>query len=138
MTTETLYKSLKILSIIGIILAVYLFYSYLTRPQFQPCYVNAVINCDAVIKGEVATTFGIPTALYGLVGYIMILLATFFKKNKIILGFATFGLLFCLRITYIELIILKVICPVCIGCQLVMLGVFGFAAKLNLKKTSQS
>ncbi len=138
MTTETIYKAIKILSVIGISLAVYLFYSYLTRPDFQPCYVNSVINCDAVIKGEVAKTLGIPTSLYGLVGYTSILLAAIFRKKRVALGFAIFGMLFCLRITYIELFQLKVICPVCITCQLVMLGVFSFATKLNLQKPPQT
>ncbi len=138
MTTETIYKATKILSIIGITLAIYLFYSYLTRPDFQPCYVNSVINCDAVIKGEVSKTLGIPTSLYGLVGYTSILLAAIFRKKRVVLGFAIFGMLFCLRITYIELFQLKVICPVCVTCQLVMLGVFSLAMKLNLQKTPQT
>lgn len=124
----------KVLSVIGIILAIYLFYSYLTRPSFQPCYVNSNINCDAVIKGPVSVTLGIPTALYGLVGYIVILFAAIYKKKKLLLGMSLFGLLFCLRITFIELLILKVICPVCLACQLVMLAIFYFAVRLNLRK----
>ena len=139
MNTETsLYKGIKILAIIGIILASYLLYSYYTCPDFQPCSMNASINCDEVIKGEVATTLGIPTGWYGFVGYVSILIAAIYKKKKIVLGFATFGLLFCLRLMYIELFLLKVICPVCVTCMLAMTGVFGLTTKLNLMKEKES
>lgn len=134
---KSIYKGLIIFATIGIVLSTYLLYSYFTRPDFQPCSINATINCDAVIKGEVSTTFGIPTALYGFVGYMAILLAAIFKKKKVLLGFATFGMLFCLRITYIEVVILKVLCPICIACQLVMLAVFSLGTRLNFKKDLQ-
>lgn len=124
----------KILSITGIALAIYLYYSYATRPTFQPCYINSKVNCDAVIKGPVSLTFGIPTSLYGLVGYVVILFAAIYKKKKLLLGMSLFGLLFCLRITFIEIFILKVICPVCLTCQLVMLAVFYYAVRLYLRK----
>lgn len=111
------------LSLFGIFLASYLFLSYLFRPSYQPCSINSFINCDAVIKGEVAKTFGIPTALYGLIGYTIILYAALSRSYKLLFGMALFGTLFCLRITFIEVFQLKVYCPVCLTCQLVMLSI---------------
>lgn len=131
-------KTIKVLSIIGIFLALYLFYSYLTRPQFQPCSISATINCDAVIKGAVSKTLGIPTALYGLVGYIVILFSAVFKKKKLLFAMATFGTLFCLRITYLELFVIKVICPICLTCQLVMLAIFFLSLKFLVTHKKRS
>jgi len=126
-----LFTYIKILSVIGILLAIYLLVEQFTQSPFRPCSINNIVNCDAIISGAVAKTFGIPTPLYGLIGYICILLAALFKKKKAILGIAAFGLLFCLSIAYIELFQLHVICPVCIICQIVMISVFSLAVVIN-------
>lgn len=125
-----LFVYTKWLSIIGIGLALYLFYEYLTVPEVSPCYINSYINCEASTKGPLANTLGIPTALYGLVGYSLILLSSIKKWKRVLFGVATFGLLFCLRITFLELFVIKQICPVCIACQIVMLTLFIMSVKL--------
>ena len=130
MKQSKIYLAIKILSIIGIVLAVYLLWQQFFRPAFQPCYVNSFINCDAVISGSVAKTFGISTPLYGLIGYVVILLATFLREKRLLIEMSSFGLIFCLSIGYIELVQLRVICPVCISCQLLMIAVFALGLKL--------
>jgi uncharacterized membrane protein len=128
------YRYVKILAAMGIALAVYLLWQQMARPAFQPCNINSFINCDAVISGEVAKTFGLPTPLYGLIGYIVIFLAAVFQKKSVLLATASFGLLFCLWIAYKELFLLRVICPVCIMCQLIMITIFTLGIVINYKK----
>lgn len=135
MKTVKLFTYVKVLSVVGIILAIYLLSEQLTQSSFRPCNINSTVNCDAIISGAVAKTFGIPTPLYGLVGYICIFLAAFFKKKKTLIGIATFGLLFCLSIAYIELFKLHVICPVCIACQIVMISVFSLSIIIYKRKS---
>lgn len=130
---DTKYKWIKVLAVVGIGLAVFLLWERYAQPTFQPCNINATVNCDAVISGEVANTFGIPTPVIGLVGYIVILLAAFRKNPKLVLGMSIFGLAFCLYIAYRELFELRVICPVCILCQLDMITVFILGLLLNKK-----
>jgi len=127
-----LWKALIILSSLGILLAIYLFYNFLTKPLVESCYFNSHINCDAVTKGSLSTLFGIPVSLVGLVGYIVILLSSIFKQKLLVLAMSTFGMFFCLFITYQEIFILKVLCPVCLACQLVMFTVFLLAIYLNI------
>ncbi|MFH1244841.1 MAG: vitamin K epoxide reductase family protein [bacterium] len=134
MNSSKIYFWLKILAVIGLVLGTYLMWEQVSRPAWQPCNINATVNCDAVIKGEVAKTLGIPTPLYGLVGYALILLGAFTKKKKLILGMATFGLIFCMYIAYRELFQLHVICPVCIGCQIDMIITFILAIRLNKRE----
>ena len=134
MTTSRIYLAIKILSALGISLAIFLLWEQLVHPTFQPCNINSTINCNAIISGEVAKTFGIPTPLFGLTGYILILLSAIFQKKRILIGIATFGLCFCLWIAYKELFGLHVICPICIMCQAIMITVFSLAAILNFKK----
>jgi uncharacterized membrane protein len=82
------------------------------------------LYCDAVIKGEVSNTLGIPTPVIGMLGYLVILFAAFKRKARLVLGASAFGLAFCLYIAYRELFQLHVVCPVCILCQLDMITVF--------------
>lgn len=131
MKTIKLFTYIKILSVLGIVLAIYLLVEQFTQSSFRPCNINSTINCDAIISGSVAKTFGIPTPLIGLIGYIFIFLAALLKKKKTLIGIAAFGLLFCLSIAYIELFKLHVICPVCIACQIIMISVFILALVIN-------
>ncbi len=124
MNNQKWFLAVKILAIVGISLAVYLLWQQNFRTEFQPCYVNSTINCEAIISGAVAKMLGIPTPLFGLIGYTIILISAFLKKTKLMVGMATFGLLFCLWIGYRELFELKVVCPVCILCQTVMISIF--------------
>ena len=135
MKINKLYFSIKVLSIFGIFLALFLLWEQLFQPSFQPCNINATINCDAVISGPVAKTFGIPTPLYGLTGYIVIFAAAVWRKKKVLLGTSTFGLAFCLWLAYVELFQLHVICPVCVACQLIMITVFTLSIIANREKS---
>jgi uncharacterized membrane protein len=134
MSIGKIYFYTKALSIIGILLAVYLLAEQIFRPAFAPCNINNVINCNAVISGSVSKTLGLSTPLYGLIGYVVILFAGIYQRKKLLLAMATFGLLFCLWIAYQELFLLHVVCPVCIGCQAVMILVFIFGLILNKSK----
>ncbi len=123
----------KALAVIGIGLALFLLWERYFQPTFQPCNINSTVNCDAVIKGEVSNTLGIPTPIIGLFGYLVILFAAFKRSARWILGMATFGLAFCLYIAYRELFQLHVICPVCVLCQLDMITVFMLGIILSKK-----
>lgn len=130
MDQKKILLSIQILASFGILLALYLLWQQFASPAFQPCNVNATVNCDAIITGEVAKTLGLPTPLYGLIGYIILLIAAFFKKKRLLFSVAVFGLVFCLWIGFRELFQLKVICPVCILCQLIMISIFVLSLKV--------
>jgi len=130
---EKYFDWVKVLGVIGVGLAIFLLWEQLFHPSFQPCNISSTVNCDAVISGVVAKTLGIPTPLIGLVGYIFILIGAFKKNAKLVLGMATFGLLFCLYLGFREIFQLHVLCPVCILCQIDMITVFILGIFLNKK-----
>ncbi len=134
MTNGKNLKIIKILSVIGILLASYLFYNFLKQPKYQICTISSTVNCDAVTKGSLALFLGVPVALVGLIGYVLILTGAFFKKSNFMFYMALFGTLFCLRVTFLEIFDVKVLCPVCIGCQLDMLLLLFFSWR-NLKQS---
>ena len=133
-----MWKLSTVLSLVGIILASYLFYSYLAPIPPGLCDISATINCDAVTKGALATLFSIPVSLVGLIGYIFILYSSLLKLKKLHLFMSSFGLLFCLRLTFLEIFVEKVICPVCLACQIIMLTLFILSLKLIRKPLSQT
>lgn len=132
-----LYFWIKILAFLGTILALYLLWEQSFPSEVRPCTINSTVNCDAIISGEVSKTLGIPTPLYGLIGYIVIFFSAVYKKPRLMLGMATFGLLFCLWIGYREVFQLNVICPVCIGCELIIITVFILSLITNRKDKSE-
>lgn len=131
---KTIYTAIKILTLIGIALAIYLLWERYFHPNFQPCNITSIVNCNAIITGKVSSTFGIPTPFIGLMGYLLILLGVFWKKAKFILGVSVFGLLFCLWIGLQEIFFLHVVCPVCILCQMDMISIFILSVILVGKK----
>ena len=136
MKDKKFYRVAIVLAIVGVALASFLFYNFLNKPVVEVCTINDQVNCDAVTKGALATLFGIPVSLIGLVGYLAILFASAFKSKKAILGISAFGMLFCLRLTFLELFSIKVVCPVCLSCQIDMLALFLLSAFANFKRPS--
>lgn len=132
------YKATTILSVIGIGLALYLLYEYFSPPHQSLCYINSYINCEASTKGPLANTLGIPTALYGLTGYTIILISALKKWRRLLFGMAAFGLLFCLRITYLEVFVINALCPVCLACQAIMIVLFILGHQLISKNSTIS
>ena len=129
MKKDTLWNIAAGLSISGIFLAVYLLIQYY---QIAPgsetiCNINPLFNCNAMTSGSLATLFGVPVAWVGLIGYIFILFSALTKRKGLMLGMSAFGALFCLRITILELFFVKIVCPVCILCQLVMFVLLGLS-----------
>lgn len=131
---QRMFFVIKVLSILGIGLAIFLLWEQFFHPSFQPCNINAVVNCDAIVSGPVAKTLGVPTPLIGLIGYIVIFIAATLKKKRLLMGMATFGVAFCLWIAYKEIFELHVICPVCIACQIIMLTVVCLSILILKKK----
>lgn len=122
------------LALVGIGLASYLYYEYLTQNAIGVCDINSVFNCKPIIIGSLSTLFSVPVSLIGLVGYVIILLTAFFKKLKWAFYMSVFGMLFCLRITILEIFVEGVLCPVCLACQTVMLIEFVLTMQLAFPK----
>jgi uncharacterized membrane protein len=135
MAKSKIYSCIQVLSVTGVLVAVYLLWEQIFHPSLQFCNINSVVNCDAIISGKVSRTLGLPTPLYGLIGYVVIFLSSVFQRKKLLLGTATFGLLFCFWIAYQELFLLHVVCPACILCQLLMIAIFILALIVNRAKS---
>lgn len=93
-------------------------------------------DCSTVNASRFSEVNGIPVAVFGIVGYIAILLVhffetrnAFFKKNGtlLIFGMALTGFLFTLWLVYVEVALLNAYCPFCVTSQVAMTIIFFIA-----------
>lgn len=128
-------KSLAIiaLSLLGALDSFYLSWLKLTG-SVAAC--SNIGDCEAVNSSRYAEVAGIPIAILGFLGYLVILGLAIVELRKpdwklgLRLGFFGFtlaGTLYSIYLTYVEVAILDAICPFCVVSALVMLALFIFA-----------
>jgi vitamin-K-epoxide reductase (warfarin-sensitive) len=90
---------------------------YNTKPS--PCSINDKWDCGMVNHSPYALVRGVPVAFIGMLGYALIAaLAGRLPRTTLILVFV--GLLFSLRLTWIEWKILGVWCIYCVSSQIII------------------
>jgi len=116
LTNKTINRIIFILSLMGIIMAVYVLQSFVRQAPI----VCVNTGCELVRKNPASYIFGIPVPAFGLIGYSLLAVLTFLRttsKNpsllKAMLGIAIFGVFFVSWFTYTELVIIKAICTWC-------------------------
>ncbi|MBS3168454.1 vitamin K epoxide reductase family protein [Candidatus Woesearchaeota archaeon] len=113
--------------------------SYLTYLNFQPeildssfCNINDYLSCSSVNKSSFSKLFGIPVALLGVLGYILLTIFSFekIKYSNYLLFYSSLGAtLFMIYLTIAELFIIKAVCINCIFVFIVTILIFILAAK---------
>ena len=101
----------------GVLSAVSLHNHYSASPT-DYCDLNDTFNCDFVNRSTYAEIRGVPVALVGLLGYLL-LFALSLSTRRLIAGFrfaaSLIGLAFALYLAYVEAYILAAWCLLCIG-----------------------
>jgi uncharacterized membrane protein len=125
-----LYRAMLALSIIGLLVAVYMTVYKWTNNNAM-CLGSG--DCDTVNASKYAEVNGIPVALIGVAGYAAILAVLFFEsrtdffaENSALLtfGLSLTGFLFTLWLIYVEIFLIKALCPFCLASQTVMTIIF--------------
>jgi uncharacterized membrane protein len=91
-------------------------------------------GCSIVNQSVYSEIYGIPVAVFGIFGNLAIMAmlilekkaSDFFKKNATMLtfGLTLIGFLFTLYLIYLELFVIKAICPFCVTSQISMTILF--------------
>jgi uncharacterized membrane protein len=84
---------------------------YRTDPS--PCSINEKWDCGIVNHSPYAMLFGIPVAVIGIAGYLLLAVLAFKKAYRVMLIAALGGLGFALHLTHIESAVLGVWCIYC-------------------------
>lgn len=125
-----LYRAMVALVIVGLAVSVYMtIYKYSGNDGM--CLGSG--DCSTVNASRFSEVNGIPVAVIGIVGYVAILIvlfyenrSDFFRKNGTLLvfGMSLTGFLFTLYLVYLEIWVIKAICPFCVTSQVAMTIIF--------------
>ena len=114
------------LCLCGIALSAASLHSHYATSATDYCDLNQVFNCDIVNRSKFSELFGIPIALIGLAGYVVLLGLTA-KTRRLLqilrLYMALGGLVFALYLAYIEEHVLRTWCLLCIGLLVAIAGI---------------
>jgi uncharacterized membrane protein len=122
--------TLVALAIIGLLVSVYMTIYKITSNDSM-CIGSK--DCSVVNQSRYAEIYGIPVAVFGILGYAAILAVLllernpgFFKQNgtMLLFGLSLTGFLFTLYLIFLEIAIIKAYCPFCITSQVAMTFIF--------------
>jgi uncharacterized membrane protein len=127
--------TISLLALGGVLVSsVSLYHHYGTSPS-SFCDFGESFNCDMVNRSVYSVIFGIPVALIGVIGYVVLLgLATLCRTMAetpaMLLIASLTGLGFALYLGYIEAFVLAVWCILCLMSLTLILGIAVLAAVL--------
>ena len=138
-----LYRSSILLVVLGLLVSIYMTVYKLTSNDSM-CLGSG--DCHTVNASRYSAVNGIPVAVFGVIGYLAILITLVFEKRNpffqenstlMVFGLALTGFLFTLWLIYVEVALLKALCPFCLTSQAAMTIIFVIAV-IRLIKQPQS
>jgi uncharacterized membrane protein len=127
---KSLYRFSIALGLLGIFVSIYMTIFKLTENQ-KMCLGNG--GCSVVNSSSYSEVSGIPVALIGVGGYLVILALLLFEKRTnflilngtmLVFGLSLVGFLFTLYLIYVELALIHALCPFCVTSQITMTILF--------------
>ncbi|MBI4065224.1 vitamin K epoxide reductase family protein [Candidatus Gottesmanbacteria bacterium] len=127
--TKKLNRIIFILSLVGIVIAIYVFQSFVRQAPI----VCVNTGCETVRKSPSSYLFGFPVPGVGLIGYSIIAILSFLRTTKSnnnfqflkgILGMSIFGVFFVSWFTYTELFVIRAVCTWCAVSAVNMVTIF--------------
>ncbi len=110
--------------------------SYLTWVKFtdhEVACIQGLGNCNTVQQSTYSVWNGIPIAMIGAMAYLVIIAILFFETRNnffdenariFVLGLSLIGFIYSGYLTYLEINVIKAICPYCVGSAIMMTLIF--------------
>ena len=120
-----------ILAIAGFVDASYLIWIKISQNKAL-CFIGAG-DCVSVSNSKYSEWFGIPIALFGALAYLTIFIILFFERRNdflkengslLVFGLTLVAVVFSAYLTYIEVAVLRTICPFCVISAIIMFLTF--------------
>ena len=126
------------LAVAGVLVSSFSLYHHFSKSKTSFCDIGQSFSCDLVNRSQYSTLLGIPVALIGILGYLMLLaLATVYRRKAetpVMLAIAAlFGLGFALYLTYVEAVVLRTWCVLCLTSLALILSISALAL-INLRR----
>jgi len=125
-----IYRASIALVIVGLLVSIYMTIYKVTGNDGM-CLGSG--DCSTVNASRFSEVNGIPVAVVGIAGYVALLFTLLFQSRVQILrenstlmifGMSLMGFIFTLWLVYVELVLLKAICPFCVTSQVSMTLIF--------------
>jgi uncharacterized membrane protein len=126
-----MYWASIIIALVGLAVSVYMTIFKLTDNSTM-CLGSG--GCSTINDSRYSEIYGIPVAAVGVGGYLAILAilalevkgGSFFERNATLVtfGMALTGFLFTLYLVYLEIFVIKALCPFCVTSQVAMTILF--------------
>lgn len=122
-----------VVSLAGIIDSSYALYQHYSPEELSRCDFSETISCTAVNRSEYSALFGVPVAGIGAAGYILFAslagagLMRWLTKGlifQLLVPIALIALGVSLWLTYVEIFILKAVCPLCVVSLALVTSIF--------------
>lgn len=134
-------KIIIILSILGFFLSGYLTYSHIMfrrSPEYKSgcSWFSTDKNdpCKTVDASKYSEIFGVPVALGGAFYFLFISALSIFRFAKLIFLTTLGGIIVYIYLTYLEIFVIKAICPLCVITSIINLLIFLFSIILLRKE----
>ena len=122
-------QTIAVLALVGLFVALYLWLHALGFGGAIKCGTSG--GCEVVQTSQWAVFLGQPVALYGVVGYLAVLVVALTalrpaalaerRWNVLLAGLSTVGVLFTAYLTYLELFMIHAICRWCVGSAVIIM-----------------
>jgi uncharacterized membrane protein len=115
-----LMRVVALLAVLGVVISSVSLYHHFSTSKTSFCDIGQSFNCDLVNRSAYSVVAGVPVALIGIVGYLLILaLATIYRGKAetplMLLIASVAGLGFAAYLTYVEARILYAWCLLCLS-----------------------
>jgi len=123
-----------VLAVLGLLDSIYLVWVKFSG-RYALC--GPIGNCEAVNTSQYSEVFGIPIALLGAGAYLIMIillmlesLGSIWKEYGplIVFGLSLIGVLYSIYLTYIEIAVLKAICPYCVISAVILVVILVLSA----------
>lgn len=133
MDNVTILRTILALSIIGIVLSGYLTYLHFVPEKFDTsfCNINDFFSCSTVNKSSYATFLGVPVAVIGMLGFVLLGWLSLGRSAYHRVGIfylSLVGLGFMLYLTGAELFVIRAVCILCVGTAIIIATIFTISA----------
>jgi len=136
------YRASVALAVVGLLVSIYMTIYKITGNDGM-CLGSG--DCSTVNASRFSEVNGIPVSVIGVLGYVAILAVHFYENRNsfirqnatlLVFGMALAGFIFTLWLIYVELTLLKALCPFCVTSQVTMTIIFVIAV-IRLIRTPQ-
>jgi len=132
---RSLTRAVAVLACLGTLISAFSLHHHFSRSKTSFCDLSQSFNCDLVNRSAYSSFLGIPVALIGVIGYLLILaLATLYRQKAetpvMLLSASSGGTAFALYLTYIEGHVIHAWCILCLSSLIVICAITVSSAAL--------